>query len=297
MNLVDHSIELIESDDIYKKIEWAGRVCYKSENRIEEGSYEKFIKQIILRSGHYSVLEHSDIIIQTSASKEIEEAVPQYLKTHFYFSGETVYANVRAWRELLEYYYMFDPMIREFPILFGDLEVFTKKDSDVYFAVLHNSFKSIADFIHGKRETFLVTTTRDISHQIVRHRLLSISQESQRFCNYSKNKHNNSIKFIAPSFIKENSDLLSRWKYNRKKEEEEYFYYLDNYPPEKARNCLPNCVATDLVLTANLWEWKHIFDLRCARDAQSEIRDLMNSAKDQLLRKYRYTKIEGFLLS
>lgn len=280
----------MEFDNVFRKIEWAGRVCYKTEKKTTSNSYEKFIKRLI-NSKHYSVLEHDYLILRLEKPLS-EYIVPQELKTHFYeSSNNVVYANVRAWIEFVELNPLL-ALIDYFPIFFGHIE---GRLSDKVTVFPNTYFNSSEDMIYGKRETFFITTTRILSQQIVRHRLLSISQESQRYCNYAKKRHGKNVKFIKPDFIKEDKKLSEDWVGLMEGVEEKYFEYLKLTAPENARDILPNCTATSLVITANLWEWKHIFDLRCKPEAQKNTRELMQKAKDELLKKYTGTKIEKFL--
>lgn len=170
-------------------LESIGRTCYKSEDKIQPGSSEKFISKII-QNGHESIIEH----------------VP---------------ASIR----------------------------------------------------------FIIS--RSTSHELVRHRLASFSQESQRYVNY-KDKD---IEFIRPVWL----DITLDETHNYSFETWEFLQMLQvaehNYKkliewgwrPEQAREILPNAVKTELVMTANLREWRHIFKLRTSNKAHPQIRELMKS--------------------
>jgi len=116
---------------------------------------------------------------------------------------------------------------------------------------------------------------RGISHEIVRHRLLSVTQESTRYCNYSKNKFNNQITVIDPFFWEQGSPEWLEWESACMFAEKKYFRLLETSTPEKARSVLPNSLKTELVLTANIREWRHIFKLRCAPTAHPQMREIM----------------------
>lgn len=123
---------------------------------------------------------------------------------------------------------------------------------------------------------------RGISHELVRHRLASFSQESTRYCNYSKDKFNNEITIICPEEIfKEkdsNNDLNSfdTWFDAMHQCELSYINLLKlNISPQIARSVLPNALKTEIVITANLREWKHIFKMRTAKAAHPQMRELM----------------------
>ena len=157
--------------DMMKHIEAAGRVCYKSEDKIQEGSAEKFISGIIKR-GHEAVLEHGVLTV-----------------------------------------------------------------------------KFICD--------------RGVSHEIVRHRIASYCQESTRYCNYSKDDFGSEITFIIPEYLDYKSAGWNTWKETMKACEDSYFKLLDiGLTPQEARAVLPNSLKTEVVMTANLREWRHFFKLR-----------------------------------
>lgn len=296
MILVEPGAQLFKVEDIYKKIELAGRVCYKSEDKITDTSYKKFIKMLI-KSGHYSVLEHADITLHLDIAYLISLSIPQHLKNQFVFCGKMsniAHANVRAWREYLEIYPI-KQVIEMYPLLFGDIEggLFSEDENTRKAEINEYSTNPYA-----MRESFIVTTSRDISHQLVRHRLLSISQESQRYCNYSKGKFGD-VKFIMPEYIKntDNNKVRINWINNRDEDEREYNALIkEGARPEDARNCLPNCTATTLVLTGSLWEWKHILELRLHSSAQKEVRIIAEKIQQTLTELYAETCFEDYFL-
>jgi thymidylate synthase (FAD) len=116
---------------------------------------------------------------------------------------------------------------------------------------------------------------RGVSHEIVRHRLASYSQESTRYCNYSKDKFGTEITVIEPCFLSRNTDGWMLWEEGCLAAEMAYFNLL-NYgcSPEEARSVLPNSLKTELVMTANIREWRHFFKLRCASAAHVQMREV-----------------------
>lgn len=123
-------------------------------------------------------------------------------------------------------------------------------------------------------------TDRGISHEIVRHRLASFSQESTRYCAYNKDKFGNEITVIRASNL--NDEQYKLWKVGIEDAEMVYFQLLDNgSTPEIARSVLPTCLKTELVVTANLREWKHIFEMRCAEAAHPDIRKIMIPLREE----------------
>ena len=134
--------------------------------------------------------------------------------------------------------------------------------------------------------TVRVITDRGTTHQIVRHRLASYSQESTRYCNYSKDKFGNEITVIKPSFD-EDSLNYKNWKSCCEDSEIAYLHLLgDGATPEQARAVLPTCLKTELVVTMNAREWRHFLKMRLDKAAREEIRDLAQMILDQFKEKY-----------
>lgn len=119
---------------------------------------------------------------------------------------------------------------------------------------------------------------RGVSHEIVRHRVASYCQESTRYCNYSKDGFGNEITIIEPCYLDKRSDGI--FKYNIWKDacewaEENYFKLLDfGCTPQEARAVLPNSLKTEVVMTANIREWRHFFKLRCSPAAHPQMREV-----------------------
>ena len=104
---------------------------------------------------------------------------------------------------------------------------------------------------------------RGVSHEIVRHRVASYAQESTRYCNYSKDKFGNELTFISPCFWSRCSREYEEWYAAMNSAEDIYFELIDwGVTPEQARTVLPNSIKTEVVMTANLREWRHFFKLR-----------------------------------
>jgi len=129
--------------------------------------------------------------------------------------------------------------------------------------------------IEHEKITVLIVTDRGISHEIVRHRIGSYSQESTRYCNYSKEQFTNQITFIAPFFFEQNSEAFEIWKESCQKAEQSYMKLLSlGKVPQEARSILPNSLKTELVVTYNLREWRHFFKLRCSPQAHPQMRQI-----------------------
>lgn len=104
---------------------------------------------------------------------------------------------------------------------------------------------------------------RGVSHELVRHRLASYSQESTRYCNYSKGKFGNEITVIQPCFWPEDSDEMCEWRSAMRMAESHYFSLLQfGATPQEARSVLPNSLKTEIVVTMNIRNWRHFFEMR-----------------------------------
>lgn len=127
---------------------------------------------------------------------------------------------------------------------------------------------------------------RGVSHEIVRHRIASYSQESTRYCNYSKDGFGSEITLIAPMYLRpETSDWYS-WLHGCWEAEQTYFRLLEaGRSPQEARAVLPNSLKTELMMTANLREWRHFFRLRCSPAAHPQMREVANMLLDEFKAK------------
>ena len=176
-------LDEINGENILRKIEKAGRVCYKSEDKITNESAKVFIQNILI-SGHESVIEHEKI-----------------------------------------------------------------------------SVRIICD--------------RGVTHEIVRHRIASYSQESTRYCNYSKDKFGNELTFIRPCFWDERSETYQIWIQEMQMIEEAYNKMIElGAKPQEARTILPNSLKTEIIVTMNLREWRHFFRLRTSEQAHPQMREV-----------------------
>lgn len=129
---------------------------------------------------------------------------------------------------------------------------------------------------------------RGVSHELVRHRLCSFSQESTRYCNYAKDKFDNQLTFIIPSWsniqpgegfssdfgLQPYGDIL--WLNAMQNAQEIYISMINaGWTPQQARSVLPNSLKTEIVVTANLRQWREVFRQRCAQAAHPQMRELM----------------------
>lgn len=144
--------------------------------------------------------------------------------------------------------------------------------------------------------TVKFTCDRGVSHELVRHRMASFAQESTRYCNYSKDKFNNELIFIIPSWAEVNKfgeivadDNEAFYDFKRALEMAEAFYLsliAKGWTAEKARIVLPMSIKTEINMKANLREWRHFFKLRCSTAAHPDIRvlalDLLKQMHNQI---------------
>lgn len=122
----------------------------------------------------------------------------------------------------------------------------------------------------------LFVCDRGVSHEIVRHRLASFTQESTRYCNYAKGKFGGELTFIDPMFFEHKSPAFYEWRMSCAQIEHTYLKMIENdIKPQEARSILPNSLKTEIVVTANLREWRHIFKLRTSSAAHPQMRELM----------------------
>jgi thymidylate synthase (FAD) len=128
---------------------------------------------------------------------------------------------------------------------------------------------------------------RGISHEIVRHRLSSFAQESTRYCNYSNDKFDNQITVVSPArLLVYNDRAYRKWTQAMIDAENYYFDILaEGVKPELARDVLPNSVKTELIVTTNFREWRHILDLRTSPMAHPQMRQVMVPLLEELQEK------------
>ena len=129
--------------------------------------------------------------------------------------------------------------------------------------------------IEHEKATVIVVCDRGVTHEIVRHRIASYSQESTRYCNYAKDKFGNEITVIEPFFYLGKPARHESWKESCEVAEREYFEQLnDGALPQEARDVLPNSLKTEIVVTFNMREWRHFFKLRCSAKAHPQMRQV-----------------------
>lgn len=116
---------------------------------------------------------------------------------------------------------------------------------------------------------------RGVSHEIVRHRLASYTQESTRYCNYTKGKFGGEIAVIEPCFWSQDDEKYKVWKQTIEQIELAYNKLIElGATPQEARSILPNSLKTEIVVTMNLREWRHFFTMRTSQAAHPQMREI-----------------------
>ena len=140
---------------------------------------------------------------------------------------------------------------------------------------------------HTKKVTAKFICDRGVSHEIVRHRVMSFAQESTRYCNYSKDKFGQELTFIEPSWEFPSSNIVNtreRFEAMLKEAEANYMELITlGFKPQEARAVLPNALKTEIVVTGFIDDWKHFFELRCSNAAHPDIRKLALNLQNQFI--------------
>lgn len=283
MNFIKDGVKIVDLAEPGRKIEYAGRVCWKSQDKITEDSYERFITNIV-KSGHYSVLEHEARLFMFDEELYNNNWCNNFNEEHYFNiskEGKKIFVsgNIRAWYNLLkdlddksELFLkgLSTYLHQDYPYIFKDFDIHPNCKYG------YEAEKECENLGPHKLYTFEIVGSRSLTHQLVRHRTLSFSQESQRYCNYSGNKFNHSIKFISNVIPPNSEDLLQEI-------EDRYFQMIDEgMKPEDARQILPNCAASIIVVSGTLDNWKKFLYLRCDTHAQREIREVAETIKYHL---------------
>ena len=283
----------LNGQNVLKKIEACGRVCYKSEKKIEEGSDEKFVANIIKR-GHEAVLEHGSFIFEVLDGfyDETQRIINTFeeetdFTSFLRFTNDTrpiISGNVRAWRSffkaVLNHRGCLPSAARQFiksnAVLFPEFQNVTYRGKDHHFKpMLFTDLQTENEILTHWNVTVKFVVDRGVSHELVRHRIASFCQESTRYCNYSKDDFGKEITFIIPSYVSYGSAAWKTWKEAMKASEDAYFKLLDiGLTAQEARAVLPNSLKTEVIMTANLTEWLLFFTLRTASAAHPQMREV-----------------------
>lgn len=311
MKVIEQSAHIVDTTKggILQQIERLGRVCYKSEDKITPDSAAIFVKNAIFR-GHNTVLEMAflHLVIEFTTNGERDEFLAHAPLRHFnishhcipdvpYYYGDKVYllmsGNVRAFREMRHLnsdtaWSIKRFLIYEYEELFADtlmgappLSVFDP--SPVRFA----DPEEIADKPKHNYVCVRFITSRDVTHQLVRYRRTSPLQESQRYCNLTSNRFNNSVNFIRPCWYTEGTEEYRVWEAACRAAEVAYFDLTHRGSSEKARTVLPNSTKSELLIYADLEEWQHIFNQRVSPHAYAPTRELLTPLYEEFKVRYK----------
>jgi thymidylate synthase (FAD) len=159
------------------------------------------------------------------------------------------------------------------------------EDSAVKFVrrILKQGHESVVE--HDK-VTVKMICDRGVTHEIVRHRIASYSQESTRYCNYSKDKFGNELTFIRPYFWAEDDKKYQIWHNTMQNIENAYMELLtQDATPEEARSILPNSLKTEIIVTMNMRSWRHFFRLRTNAASHPQMREVARPLLDEFKKR------------
>lgn len=262
MKLIKPSFEIWEQpsglEGVYKQIERAGRICYKSEDKITEDSAKSFVDRMI-KSGHGAMLEHGTVYLYNPGDKQMLDMIKRY--------SENPYSRLKVVKA------------DSTGAIIGSVWITTN-----YRVIVENNWEKDLIYyspnpvpLHPKRITVHFVCDRGVSHEFVRHRVMSFAQESTRYCNYSKDKFGNELTFIQPCWLDDerlklygpyhtvirDKSLESIFIASLNNAEKDYIDLIDlGWKPQEARAVLPNSLKTELVVTGFVSDWNHFFDLR-----------------------------------
>ena len=275
MKLIESKVEVIEQqpglEGVYKQIELAGRTCYKSEDKITEDSAKEFVDRMI-KSNHGAMLEHGTVYLKITGKRDDENQCWEFPTDSYYYGFmRNKYSQVREiWADDVVTYY-----------ITTNLRVIIEKG-------FTESLKYICEPTehHEKRITARFTCDRGVSHEIVRHRVMSFAQESTRYCNYGKDKFGNELTFIKPhneSVLTGPLEANSTFVTAMMQAEQNYLDMLDEgFKPQIARQVLPHALKTEVVVTGFESDWEHFFELRTAGAAHPDMRKLALELQEKL---------------
>ena len=277
MKLIESKVEYLPQgkgmNGIYKQIEMCGRTCYKSEDKITDTSAEKFVTRMI-SSNHTAMLEHGTVYLKVPG-----QGLYNQIQDHTYRDYvRNPYSKAKT-KMLFEKEE--DVIGLSYSFVTSNLRVLQENYwlNDLQYLCEPTEF-------HKKRYTFKFTCSRAIANELVRHRVFSFAQESQRYCNYGRDKFGNEVTFIAPHWLPELAgksiktmveDIEARdairdnqrttsasWFTSALIDAERCYFEMLNgkSSPQQARDVLPNATKTELCMTGFTSDWKRLLDLR-----------------------------------
>ncbi|NPA93888.1 MAG: FAD-dependent thymidylate synthase [Thermodesulfobacteria bacterium] len=275
---------------VLEQIERCGRVCYKSEDKITEESAVPFIKGIIKR-GHESVIEMANLVLEVTAPEEtfyndFFVHIPRFCQASRLSTGRfLISGNPRSFRDLARRLpdapliaAMKEELEGHYPVLFEDIKVSAEANPKIDVKLLSPQEVDALDVpLLVKHRCLLchIIVNRAVTHELVRHRVASYLQESQRYCRYGEDKFGGEVTFIKPCFFQEGSGEYQLWEKAMEETEKIYLELLKTSSPQAARTVLPNSCKTEIMVHATLEEWQHIFRLRASKAADPSMREIM----------------------
>ena len=274
MKLIESKVEVIEQqpglEGVYKQIELAGRTCYKSEDKITEDSSKEFVDRMI-KSKHGAMLEHGTVYLKLIYEGNAYTAFvgPDYKYIKVFENNKYSKVVTITSDDLLTYY------------ITTNLRV-----------LVENNIMECLDFgcepteHHEKRITARFTCDRGVSHEIVRHRVMSFAQESQRYVGYDKEKFGSEVTFIKPHWYDEEFPACLTWIESLKDSEKKYLELREaGLKPQDARGVLTNATKTEIVVTGFESDWEHFFSLRSPKYGAQGVHPDMAKLADELYEK------------
>ena len=271
MEFIQPNFEIIEQEPgiegMFKHIEKAARVCYRSEDKITDNSY-KHMLEILENKGHFSPLAHGSVYLSVPT-----EYMPDFWK--IIGSNNSFYNTI--WTET--------------SIDKSDPKMYWKYYTTNYRVIKELGLEKLLDEyweepneLSPKRITVKVITSSAVAKEWNRHATsLAICEESTRYCAYNKDKFGGEIKCIEPLWLKEASSETAGLYINALENAEGA--YLDllstGITAQNARGVLPKDIATTVYYTGFVDDWKHIFDMRCSNAAHPEIRRIMIPLREE----------------
>lgn len=293
-NIIKPSVERIDERDNLKRIELAGRVCYKSEKKITEDSALDFCQRI-LRRGHTSVLEHSNVVVIVPPSMasdifrfsreyhELTGKQPMLAFTGVVCDCAIISGNVRAWRDVLNvqdmYTFAGDPLLD----VHGEIDLSTYVCDERF---LGDELKDI-----HTRITLRIICDRGVSHELVRHRVMSFSQESTRYVNYGKRGYT----FIEPWWWEHQNGVLKHYMLGEMQHSVAVYDAMisEGATPQLARAVLPTQIKTEVVVTATPRQWASFLELRLAKGAHPDMQRIAHLVQEALGDNVRILEVNG----
>lgn len=276
MKLINQSYEICKThgytlQDVYKDIERAARVSYKSEDKITEDSAEKMVQRLISMK-HYSPLEFGTIYLKiktTTCIKMIANPEGCFAKPWVYYTTVSDIEN-----EGTTYYYI----------------------TTNYRFIIENKLEKLLQYMcaptkyHQKRTTVKFITNRAVTHELVRHRSMSFMQESQRYVAYDKGKFGKELTFIN-SVWEQSEDEKILVERTLSQIEDTYMKLRSlGFKPQQARTVLPNATKTELYMCGFDKDWEYFFDLRDKPTVDPQTFDLVHSLHGEFI-KTKHEKI------